>query len=118
MARVRRRVQQRHAGLPAGAKDLDERGRRDQLGRSACGTRDTLDVARRRPPQQLRAPTHPDCSVRGFGRALLQEGLRRFAAAGMTYAIVGVDADNPGAEALYRSVGFRPDRLLRVYARP
>jgi ribosomal protein S18 acetylase RimI-like enzyme len=61
--------------------------------------------------------THPDLQGRGFGRALLREGLRRFAAAGMTDAIVGVDVDNPGAEALYRSVGFRPDRLLRVYER-
>ncbi len=59
--------------------------------------------------------THPDAHRRGYGRALLLDGLRRFAAAGMTYAIVGVDVDNPGAEALYRSVGFRPDRLLRVY---
>ena len=62
--------------------------------------------------------THPELHRRGFGRALLLEGLRRFAAAGMTYAIVGVDVDNPGAEALYRSVGFRPDRVLRAYERP
>jgi GNAT superfamily N-acetyltransferase len=34
--------------------------------------------------------THPDMHRRGFGRALLLEGLRRFAAGGMTYAIVGV----------------------------
>ena len=62
--------------------------------------------------------THPDLHRRGFGRTLLLDGLRRFAAAGMTYAIVGVDVDNPGAEALYRSVGFRPDRVLRAYERP
>ena len=62
--------------------------------------------------------THPELHRRGFGRALLLDGLRRFAAAGMTYAIVGVDVDNPGAEALYRSVGFLPDRVLRVYERP
>ena len=61
--------------------------------------------------------THPELHRRGFGRALLLDGLRRFAAAGMTYAIVGVDVDNPGAEALYRSVGFRPDRVLRGYER-
>jgi mycothiol synthase len=61
--------------------------------------------------------THPEFHRRGLGKALLLEGLRRFAAAGMTYAIVGVDVDNPGAEALYRSVGFRPDRVLRVYER-
>ena len=62
--------------------------------------------------------THPDLHRRGFGRALLLDGLRRFADAGMTYAIIGVEVDNPGAEALYRSVGFRPDRLLRGYERP
>ena len=61
--------------------------------------------------------THPDFHRHGFGKALLLDGLRRFAAAGMTYAIVLVDIDNPGAEALYRSVGFRPDRVLRVYDR-
>ena len=62
--------------------------------------------------------THPDLHRRGFGRALLLDGLRRFAAAGMTYAIVGAVVANPRAEALYRSVGFLPDRLLRVFERP
>ena len=62
--------------------------------------------------------THPDLHRRGFGRALLLDGLRRFAAAGMTYAIVGAVVANPRAEALYRSVGFGPDRLLREYERP
>ncbi|MEA2580094.1 MAG: hypothetical protein QOE83_986 [Actinomycetota bacterium] len=62
--------------------------------------------------------THPDLHRRGFGQALLMEGLRRFAAAGMTQAIVGAAVGNHGAETLYRSVGFRPDRVLRVYARP
>jgi ribosomal protein S18 acetylase RimI-like enzyme len=62
--------------------------------------------------------THPDFHGRGFGKALLTDGLRRFAAAGMTYAIVGVVVGNTPAEALYRSVGFRPDRMLRVYERP
>ena len=61
--------------------------------------------------------THPSMHGRGFGRALLTEGLRRFRAAGMTWAIVGVDVENPAAEALYRSVGFRPDRVLREYRR-
>jgi mycothiol synthase len=61
--------------------------------------------------------THPDHHRQGYGRALLLEGLRRLAAAGMTYAIIGVEVDNPNAEALYRSVGFRPDRLLRGYER-
>jgi ribosomal protein S18 acetylase RimI-like enzyme len=54
---------------------------------------------------------------RGFGRALLAEGLRRLAGAGMTRAIVGVEIGNAGAEALYRSLGFEVDRVLRVYER-
>jgi len=62
--------------------------------------------------------THPEMARRGFGRALLLDGLSRFADVGMTYAIVGVEVDNAGAEALYRSVGFEPDRVLRVYERP
>ena len=61
--------------------------------------------------------THPALHGRGFGKALLLDGLRRFAAAGMTYAIVGVVVGNTPAEALYRSVGFQPDRMLRVYER-
>ena len=59
--------------------------------------------------------THPDVHGHGLGKALLTDGLRRFAAAGMTYAIVGVVVGNTPAEALYASVGFRPDRMLRVY---
>jgi ribosomal protein S18 acetylase RimI-like enzyme len=61
--------------------------------------------------------THPDLQRRGHGRTLLREGARRFAEAGMTYAIIGVALDGPGAEALYRSVGLRLDRVLRVYER-
>lgn len=61
--------------------------------------------------------THPDLHRRGFGRSLLTEGLRRFAAAGMAWAIVASRVDNPGAKALYRSVGFKPDRLLRAFER-
>lgn len=61
--------------------------------------------------------THPAFHGRGFGKALLLDGLRRFAAAGMTYAIVGVVVGNTPAESLYGSVGFRPDRTLRVYQR-
>jgi len=61
--------------------------------------------------------THPDLHGHGFGKALLTEGLRRFATAGMTDVIVGVEVGNGPAEALYRSVGFRPDRVLRLYER-
>jgi ribosomal protein S18 acetylase RimI-like enzyme len=61
--------------------------------------------------------THPDLHRLGYGTALLLDGLHRFAAAGMTWAIVGVDADNHAARALYRSAGFRPDRVLWAYER-
>ncbi|MEA2520514.1 MAG: hypothetical protein QOI81_160 [Actinomycetota bacterium] len=62
--------------------------------------------------------THPDLHRQGFGTALLREGLRRFAAAGMSYVIIGADVNNPGSQALYRSVGFLPDRTLRDHERP
>ena len=61
--------------------------------------------------------THPDFHRRGFGRAVMEAGLRRWAAAGVRFAIVGADVHNRDAEALYRSVGFEPDHVLRVYER-
>jgi GNAT superfamily N-acetyltransferase len=61
--------------------------------------------------------THPDLHRQGFGTALLLEGLRRFAAAGMSYVIIGADVDYPPSQALYRSVGFLPDRVLRDHER-
>jgi ribosomal protein S18 acetylase RimI-like enzyme len=35
----------------------------------------------------------------------------------MTYVIIGVDINNAPAMALYRSVGFGVDRVLRTYER-
>lgn len=44
---------------------------------------------------------------RGLARALTTEAMRRLQAAGMTEAMLGVDADNPtGALGLYESMGF------------
>ncbi|MFP5341302.1 MAG: GNAT family N-acetyltransferase [Candidatus Limnocylindria bacterium] len=44
---------------------------------------------------------------RGLARALTTEAMRRFAAAGMTDAMLGVDAASPtGALGLYESLGF------------
>ena len=53
---------------------------------------------------------HPDFQRRGLTKALMNEGLRRMAAHGMTTAIVvhEVPAYNPATTALYRSVGFNP----------
>lgn len=50
--------------------------------------------------------THPHFQKMGLGKAVMREGLRRMKAAGMTHAIVGTDADNVAAIALYRSLGF------------
>lgn len=44
---------------------------------------------------------------RGIASALVVRSLHAFAAAGLTHASIGVDADNPtGAVRLYRSLGF------------
>jgi len=61
--------------------------------------------------------THPDFRRRGFGRAVLHAGFHRLAAAGMRWAIVGTELHDDAAEALYRSVGFEPDHIVRVYER-
>lgn len=53
---------------------------------------------------------------RGLGRALLVESLRRLRAAGMTEAVLGVDAGNAtGALRLYESVGFHVLNQDAVY---
>ena len=44
---------------------------------------------------------------KGLGRAITAEALRRLAAAGLTEACLGVDAENPtGALGLYEGLGF------------
>jgi mycothiol synthase len=56
---------------------------------------------------------------RGLGRAITAESLRRLAAAGMTEAILGVDADSPtGALGLYEGLGFEVYQRSQVYRRP
>jgi mycothiol synthase len=55
---------------------------------------------------------------RGLGRALTAEALRRLAAAGMTEAMLGVDAENPtGALGLYQGLGFEVDQRSTTYRR-
>ncbi len=55
---------------------------------------------------------------RGLGRAITAESLRLFRAAGMSEAMLGVDADNPtGALALYEGLGFVVERRSSVYGR-
>jgi ribosomal protein S18 acetylase RimI-like enzyme len=49
---------------------------------------------------------HPDAAGRGFGRVLMQAGLKRLVDAGCTTAALYVEADSVGAVHLYRSLGF------------
>jgi mycothiol synthase len=56
---------------------------------------------------------------RGLARAITAEALRRLALAGMTDALLGVDADNPtGALGLYEGLGFEVEQRSQVYRRP
>ena len=56
---------------------------------------------------------------RGLGRAMTAESLRRLRAAGMTEALLGVDAENPtGALGLYEGLGFSVHQRSSVYRRP
>lgn len=58
---------------------------------------------------------HAHYRRRGFGRAILQYGLQRMAAAGMRFATVAHFGDNDAARSLYRSCGFEPWRLQDGY---
>ena len=50
---------------------------------------------------------HPDHRRKGVTRALMLEGLRRLRDLGATQAIVCTSTDNPGAQKLYESCGFK-----------
>ena len=55
---------------------------------------------------------------RGLGRAITAESLRRLRAAGMTDAMLGVDAENPtGALGLYEGLGFEVSQRMSAYVR-
>ncbi len=49
---------------------------------------------------------HSDFHRRGVGRALMWEGMRRMRGAGMTYATVMHELDDPRSSAFYTSLGF------------
>lgn len=61
--------------------------------------------------------THPSYQMRGLGRAVVLEGLRRLKALGGTSAIVLVEAGNEAATKLYESVGFRVYNRTDDYSR-
>ena len=56
---------------------------------------------------------------RGLGRAITAESLRQLKAAGMTDAMLGVDAENPtGALGLYEGLGFEVYQRSIAYGPP
>ncbi len=59
----------------------------------------------------------PSRQGRGLGRALAVEGLQRLAARGITVGMLFVAAENTGALALYRDLGFVIHRVDRAYER-
>jgi mycothiol synthase len=58
----------------------------------------------------------PDAQRSGIGRFLLLAGLDEMRRRGIALAHLFVDADNQPALRLYRSVGFRPDRIETCYS--
>ena len=56
---------------------------------------------------------------RGLGRSMTAASLRRLRVAGMSEALLGVDAKNPtGALGLYEGLGFSVHQRSSVYRRP
>ena len=58
---------------------------------------------------------HPDFQRQGFGKAILQAGMRLMQDNGMTTAIVGTGWDNIPAINLYRAAGFNLSLHLLTY---
>ena len=58
--------------------------------------------------------TRRSAQRRGYGRAVMLEGLRHIQACGLEQAVVRTDPSNKAAVALYESVGFEPiDYIVR-----
>jgi mycothiol synthase len=56
---------------------------------------------------------------RGLARALVADSLRALREAGMTSAVLGVDAENPtGALGVYEATGFHVDKRGRTFRKP
>jgi mycothiol synthase len=58
---------------------------------------------------------HPDFQRRGLGKCVLLEGMQKMRASGMKIAAVCAEHDNPAAQKLYHSLGFRTIRTLNTY---
>lgn len=65
----------------------------------------------------LTLATSPDARRKGYGRALLQEGLAAVRAAGAQVCYLEVAAENAAAVALYQKFGFQQAGLRRGYYR-
>ena len=61
--------------------------------------------------------THPDFRGKRLGRAVLQEVMRRMAAAGVARVFVEPWDDNAAAGHAYRSLGFRPTFTIPTFAK-
>jgi ribosomal protein S18 acetylase RimI-like enzyme len=59
--------------------------------------------------------TPPEFQRMGLGKAVLTEALRRFQSMGCLTAAVASEAGNAASNALYRSVGFEPYRMVKRY---
>ena len=59
----------------------------------------------------------PEFHGRGLGRALTVAGLDHLSGSGLSLGMLYVDRANEAAVGLYRSLGFRPQRIERAYVR-
>lgn len=57
----------------------------------------------------------PQFRRRGIARMLLEEGVLRGKELGIPHVVLVVDPQNPGAQRLYKSIGFRPAGELFVF---
>ncbi|MHB1711938.1 MAG: GNAT family N-acetyltransferase, partial [Acidimicrobiales bacterium] len=57
----------------------------------------------------------PEYRGRGLGRAMTRAGLDKLAHSGLRVGMLYVDAANPAALSLYRSMGFTDDHTDRAY---
>lgn len=66
---------------------------------------------------ELRLVVHPDRRRRGIGRALAQHALLAAVRAGRRKLVVELAADQEHASAMFASIGFGGEALLRDYIR-
>jgi ribosomal protein S18 acetylase RimI-like enzyme len=66
---------------------------------------------------EVRVIVDPDHRGRGIGRALARHAVLRALEVGLTKMVVEVVADQEAAVAMFRSLGFDPEALLRNHVR-